>query len=676
MLEGLSVKLDGMYDDFENIVEDIAGGLNTNIVNIINNGDFSKETTPTGWRTQNSSFSIKDNTLTLYNRTGSSNIPAIYQETDTPFAPGKRVYMRALVKPRNNDLSRVRFLAYSDIAGDKVQYINFYDLEIDEQYLLTGIFTMPNEGAGNIILQIRTEYPSIETAIGKEVEIQKVLAIDLTTAFGSEEEITNKQVTEIVNQHPKQWFNEDLGAGQLSKTNLKSILNLNSDIENINNETETLKQDISTIDDSLLKNEIINGDFSKETTPTGWHTQGSSFYIRNNALTLYTSTSSIPAIWQETKIPYGPNKKIYMRALIKPKNDNLNRMRLVAYSDVTGNAIQYLNFPDLQENVQTLISGVFTMPTEGSGDIRLQIRAEYPNEELASGEEVEIQKVLAIDLTETFGQGNEPSTEQMDEIINGLQGQWFDDIAKMPDLQKSIMSYVFKERSKGGASLKRPIVCITIDDGTETDYSVFYPKLKDKDLTATSYIIGNNINKSGFMTSDQLIEMKLSGWGLECHTFTHPRLAELPEEEIREQLVLNNQFFESIGMPKPIHLAPPFGSVNQLVRDVASEYRKTLRNISSFSSDTYNDWDTIDFKSLNSINIDTTDIDKIKAGIDRGIANNGIIILFGHRIGDEQYQTPIATLDWLIDYIISSNLPTYTIDEMYRQVMEYKSTNK
>src|SRR5690625_1710368 len=72
MLEGLSVKLDGMYDDFENIVEDVAGGLNTNIENIINNGDFSKETTPTGWRTQNSSFSIKDNTLTLRNRTGSS----------------------------------------------------------------------------------------------------------------------------------------------------------------------------------------------------------------------------------------------------------------------------------------------------------------------------------------------------------------------------------------------------------------------------------------------------------------------------------------------------------------------------------------------------------------------------------------------------------------------------
>src|SRR5690625_5895263 len=111
---------------------------------------------------------------------------------------------------------------------------------------------MTNEGSGNIILQIRTENPSIETAIGKEVEIQKVLAIDLTTAFGSGEEITNKQVTEIVNQHPKQWFNEDLGAGQLSKTNLKSILNLNSDIENINNETETLKQDISTIDDPLL----------------------------------------------------------------------------------------------------------------------------------------------------------------------------------------------------------------------------------------------------------------------------------------------------------------------------------------------------------------------------------------------------------------------------------------
>src|SRR5690625_6493108 len=119
-----------MYDDFENIVEDVAGGLNTNIENIINNGDFSKETTPTGWRTQNSSFSIKDNTLTLRNRTGSSNIPAIYQDTDTPFAPGKRVYMRALIKPRNNDLSRDRFLAYSDIAGDKVMYIIIFEIEL------------------------------------------------------------------------------------------------------------------------------------------------------------------------------------------------------------------------------------------------------------------------------------------------------------------------------------------------------------------------------------------------------------------------------------------------------------------------------------------------------------------------------------------------------------------
>src|SRR5690625_5327077 len=122
------------------------------------------------------------------------------------------------------------------------------------------------------------------------------------------------------------------------------------------------------------------------------------------------------------------------------------------------------------------------MPTEGSGNIRLQIRAEYPNVDLASGKEVEIQKVLAIDLTKTFGQGNEPSTEQMDEIINGLQGQWFDDIAKMPDLQTSIMSYVFKERSKGGASFKSPIVCITIDDGTETDYSVFYQDRKSTRL--------------------------------------------------------------------------------------------------------------------------------------------------------------------------------------------------
>lgn len=506
------------------------------------------------------------------------------------------------------------------------------------------------------------------TQSGKVAEVDNWLAINLTETFGAGKEPTKEQMDNFLSYFPDKYFGAN-DVGSLASANSNRLTNVEKEVEDKLNDFEGY---IENANKSLINNIVDNGDFSN-TGGGKWRTQNSTWRIENNTMTLIgAGNNSMPGVFQNIGVSFKQGNKIYVRADLTPKNDDFTRLALMAYASSGGDSIKYFYIDDAQKGVRKTHSNVFELANAGNGDLTIQIRAQYSSASSSMGKEVDINNVLVIDLTETFGPGNEPTAEQIDDVINALPNKWFETSPRFDELQKSMMTYVFKNKSKGGGSLKRPIICITIDDGTHTDYSKFYQKMKERGMTGTSYIIGSRIGNKGYLTEEQLKEMRLNGWGTECHTYSHLRLAELTEQEVRDEITLNNQAFENMGMPIPKHHALPYGSVNAMVRNTVGEYRETVRNISGGSNDTYNDWGNINFKSLNSINIDTTNTQGIKDGIDRGIDNNGIIILFGHEVGDSQYQTPEATLDWLLDYIEGKGLPTYTIDEMYRQVLEYQ----
>src|SRR5690606_14879874 len=141
------------------------------------------------------------------------------------------------------------------------------------------------------------------------------------------------------------------------------------------------------------------------------------------------------------------------------------------------------------------------------------------------------------------------------------------------------------------------------------------------------------------MNPDDLIKLKLNGWGIECHTRDHLRLGELSDQEIHEQFQAVNQDFERYGLPLPQHHALPFGSGGNVkrVQDIVMQYRKSCRNIQSNSSGIYNYWDTIDFSALNARSADITDanphvVDLRKSDIDLTVEENGILILIVHKV--------------------------------------------
>lgn len=433
-------------------------------------------------------------------------------------------------------------------------------------------------------------------------------------------------------------------------------------------------------EDFGFKNEVRNGNFNISTPPTGWWTQASRYTISNNTLYLEgTGSGTIPAVYQITDIDYAPGKKIYMRAMIRPQTDKLYRMRFAAYSEVTGEHLQYLNFPNLGEGGNVLASGVFTMPNEGNGKVRLQLRAQYNTAEDSTNQVVAIQDVLAIDLTRAFGEGKEPTKEQMDELINSFEGGWFDTVPNINELQTAILSYLFNQKTEGGGEdLKYPVVGITFDDGYRSDFDLAYPEFKKRGMVGTSYIWTDRTdNYADAMNLESLIELKLNGWGVECHTRDHERLGDLTDEEIHAQMQGLNEDFDRYGLPTPRHHALPFGSGGNVkrVQNIILQYRKTIRNIQSHSNSIYNDWDTIDLSAINAYSLDARTEEELKRAIDLTIENKGILVLITHKVVDGEtveYQTSLSKLIAVLDYIEEKGVITDTMAGIYRRVLEYR----
>ena len=123
----------------------------------------------------------------------------------------------------------------------------------------------------------------------------------------------------------------------------------------------------------------------------------------------------------------------------------------------------------------------------------------------------------------------------------------------------------------GEISLPEKPVMITFDDGYIDNYTNAFPILRALGLRATVFMVPGFVGKPQYMNWEQLKEMEKSGINVQSHTMNHMKLEELPDDEIRNEL-LNSKLAleENLGHPVEF-LAYPTGTYNLHIAGIARD---------------------------------------------------------------------------------------------------------
>ena len=116
-----------------------------------------------------------------------------------------------------------------------------------------------------------------------------------------------------------------------------------------------------------------------------------------------------------------------------------------------------------------------------------------------------------------------------------------------------------------------PAVCITFDDGCETDLISAAPVLKQFGFGATFYAVSGFIGKPGYLSVAQLRELQRLGFEVGCHSMSHPYLTDLDEAGLQREIADAKTMLEQmLGAPIQ-HFSCPGGRYDDRVVHVAKQ---------------------------------------------------------------------------------------------------------
>lgn len=111
-----------------------------------------------------------------------------------------------------------------------------------------------------------------------------------------------------------------------------------------------------------------------------------------------------------------------------------------------------------------------------------------------------------------------------------------------------------------GSQTPKPRVLITFDDGLRNNYTLAFPALKKKGLSALFFISPGFIEQQGFLSWQELKEMQKNGMEIGSHGFLHPDFAKLTQAQAQNELEKSKQaLWEKLEIKNP-GFAYPYGT--------------------------------------------------------------------------------------------------------------------
>jgi peptidoglycan/xylan/chitin deacetylase (PgdA/CDA1 family) len=111
----------------------------------------------------------------------------------------------------------------------------------------------------------------------------------------------------------------------------------------------------------------------------------------------------------------------------------------------------------------------------------------------------------------------------------------------------------------------RDDIRITFDDGNASDLELGLDALRERDLTATFFVVAGRLGTPGFLDEDGVRRLADAGMQIGCHGMRHRPWRGLGEDELREELVEAKAMLEAVVERPVAEAACPFGSYDRRV---------------------------------------------------------------------------------------------------------------
>jgi len=116
-----------------------------------------------------------------------------------------------------------------------------------------------------------------------------------------------------------------------------------------------------------------------------------------------------------------------------------------------------------------------------------------------------------------------------------------------------------------------PSVCITFDDGCETDLIAAAPVLRQFGCNATFYLTAGFLGTPGYLSASQVRDLDAQGFEIGCHSMTHPYLSDLTEPELKREIVDAKLKIETIVGHSIEHFSCPGGRYDRRTLQMARQ---------------------------------------------------------------------------------------------------------
>lgn len=133
----------------------------------------------------------------------------------------------------------------------------------------------------------------------------------------------------------------------------------------------------------------------------------------------------------------------------------------------------------------------------------------------------------------------------------------------------------FCQSRKENRPLPNYSVLLTFDDGFEDFYSVAAPQLAQRNLPGTIFVITDRASKllppngESFLTWDQIEELASRGITIGSHTCSHPKLRNLPIDEVARELTESRIAILKHVSQSDVPLSYPFGQTSEEISRLA-----------------------------------------------------------------------------------------------------------